>query len=99
MDLLISALLGIGLSMDCFAVSLAIGSTTRSRRIYAAANHCAVLWCVPDRYDGDRLGSRAILAQHHICFRSLDGLLPACDYRRENDVGRCTGGRGSGTSF
>jgi len=37
MDLMTSALLGIGLSMDCFAVSLAIGSTTKSRRIYAAA--------------------------------------------------------------
>jgi putative Mn2+ efflux pump MntP len=37
MDLITSALLGIGLSMDCFAVSLAVGSTIRSRLIYAAA--------------------------------------------------------------
>lgn len=37
MDLLTSAILGIGLSMDCFAVSLTIGSTTRSQRIYTAA--------------------------------------------------------------
>ena len=37
MDILTSALIGIGLSMDCFAVSLAIGTTTRSRLIYAAA--------------------------------------------------------------
>jgi putative Mn2+ efflux pump MntP len=31
MDLLTSLLIGIGLSMDCFAVSLAIGTTTRSQ--------------------------------------------------------------------
>lgn len=31
MDLLTPVLIGIGLSMDCFAVSLAIGSTTTSR--------------------------------------------------------------------
>jgi manganese efflux pump family protein len=31
MDLLILVLIGIGLSMDCFAVSLAVGSTTKSR--------------------------------------------------------------------
>lgn len=37
MDLLTTALIGIGLSMDCFAVSLAIGTTTRTRLIYAAA--------------------------------------------------------------
>ena len=37
MDLLTPALIGIGLSMDCFAVSLAIGTTTRTRLIYAAA--------------------------------------------------------------
>ena len=36
MDFLTPAFLGIGLSMDCFAVSLAIGSTIRSRRIYSA---------------------------------------------------------------
>ena len=37
MDLLTPALIGIGLSMDCFAVSLAIGTTTKTRLIYAAA--------------------------------------------------------------
>lgn len=37
MDILTSALIGIGLSMDCFAVSLAIGTTTKTRLIYAAA--------------------------------------------------------------
>jgi putative Mn2+ efflux pump MntP len=37
MDLLTPALIGIGLSMDCFAVSLAIGSTTKTRLIYTAA--------------------------------------------------------------
>jgi putative Mn2+ efflux pump MntP len=31
MDLLTPVLIGIGLSMDCFAVSLAVGSTTMSR--------------------------------------------------------------------
>ena len=36
MDLLTTALIGIGLSMDCFAVSLAIGTTTKTRLIYAA---------------------------------------------------------------
>ena len=36
MDLLTPALIGIGLSMDCFAVSLAIGTTIRTRLIYAA---------------------------------------------------------------
>jgi putative Mn2+ efflux pump MntP len=36
MDLLTPALIGIGLSMDCFAVSLAIGTTTKTRLIYAA---------------------------------------------------------------
>jgi len=30
MDFLTNILIGIGLSMDCFAVSLAIGTTTRS---------------------------------------------------------------------
>jgi putative Mn2+ efflux pump MntP len=37
MDLLTPALIGIGLSMDCFAVSLAIGTTTKTRLICAAA--------------------------------------------------------------
>ena len=37
MDLLTPAFIGIGLSMDCFAVSLAIGTTTKTRLIYAAA--------------------------------------------------------------
>lgn len=37
MDLLTPLLLGIGLSMDCFAVSLAIGTTTKTRLLYAAA--------------------------------------------------------------
>ena len=36
MDLLTPAVIGIGLSMDCFAVSLAIGTTTKTRLIYAA---------------------------------------------------------------
>ena len=36
MDLLTPALIGIGLSMDCFAVSLAIGTTTKTRLMYAA---------------------------------------------------------------
>ena len=36
MDLLTPALIGIGLSMDCFAVSLAIGTTTKTRLIFAA---------------------------------------------------------------
>jgi len=36
MDFLTPALIGIGLSMDCFAVSLAIGTTTKTRLIYAA---------------------------------------------------------------
>ncbi len=37
MDYLTPVLIGIGLSMDCFAVSLAIGSTTKTRLVYAAA--------------------------------------------------------------
>lgn len=36
MDFLTPAVIGIGLSMDCFAVSLAIGTTTKTRLIYAA---------------------------------------------------------------
>ncbi len=36
MDLLTPALIGVGLSMDCFAVSLAIGTTTKTRLVYAA---------------------------------------------------------------
>jgi manganese efflux pump family protein len=36
MDLFTPPLVGIGLSMDCFAVSLAIGTTDRSRLICAA---------------------------------------------------------------
>jgi putative Mn2+ efflux pump MntP len=36
MDLLTPAIIGIGLSMDCFAVSLAIGTTTKTRLVYAA---------------------------------------------------------------
>ena len=36
MDLLTPAVIGIGLSMDCFAVSLAIGTTTKTRLVYAA---------------------------------------------------------------
>jgi putative Mn2+ efflux pump MntP len=36
MDLLTPALIGIGLSMDCFAVSLAIGTRTKTRLITAA---------------------------------------------------------------
>jgi putative Mn2+ efflux pump MntP len=36
MDLLTPAFIGIGLSMDCFAVSLAIGTTTKTRLMYAA---------------------------------------------------------------
>jgi manganese efflux pump family protein len=37
MDYLTPILIGIGLSMDCFAVSLAIGSTTKTRLLHAAA--------------------------------------------------------------
>jgi len=37
MDILTPAIIGIGLSMDCFAVSLAIGTTTKTRLINAAA--------------------------------------------------------------
>jgi len=37
MDLIVPALVGIGLSMDCFAVSLAIGTTTRATLLHAAA--------------------------------------------------------------
>jgi len=36
MDYLTPVLLGIGLSMDCFAVSLAIGTTTKTRLVHAA---------------------------------------------------------------
>jgi putative Mn2+ efflux pump MntP len=36
MDLLTPVVIGIGLSMDCFAVSLAIGTTKKTRLIYAA---------------------------------------------------------------
>ena len=38
MDLLTPLLVGIGLSMDCFAVSLAFGSTIKARLLYAAVN-------------------------------------------------------------
>jgi putative Mn2+ efflux pump MntP len=37
MDLLTPSLVGIGLSMDCFAVALAIGSTIKARILYAAS--------------------------------------------------------------
>jgi putative Mn2+ efflux pump MntP len=37
MDLLTPSLVGIGLSMDCFAVSLALGSTIKTRLLYAAS--------------------------------------------------------------
>jgi len=37
MDLLTPVLIGVGLSMDCFAVSLAIGTAVKSRMIRAAA--------------------------------------------------------------
>ena len=37
MDYVTPVILGIGLSMDCFAVALAIGTTTKTRLIYAAA--------------------------------------------------------------
>ena len=36
MDLLVPVLIGIGLSMDCFAVSLAIGTTTKAKLLNAA---------------------------------------------------------------
>ncbi|MHB8164782.1 MAG: manganese efflux pump MntP [Methanoregula sp.] len=36
MDFLTPAVIGIGLSMDCFAVSLAIVTTTKTRLVYAA---------------------------------------------------------------
>jgi putative Mn2+ efflux pump MntP len=36
MDLLVPVLVGIGLSMDCFAVSLAIGTTTKTKLLNAA---------------------------------------------------------------
>ena len=36
MDVLVPVLIGIGLSMDCFAVSLAIGTTTRVKLLNAA---------------------------------------------------------------
>jgi manganese efflux pump family protein len=36
MDLLTPSLVGIGLSMDCFAVSLAFGSTMKARLLYSA---------------------------------------------------------------
>ena len=36
MDLLTPTLIGIGLSMDCFAISLCIGTTTKVRLLYAS---------------------------------------------------------------
>nr|WP_320162625.1 manganese efflux pump MntP family protein [uncultured Methanoregula sp.] len=36
MDLVTPLIIGIGLSMDCFAVSLALGTTTKSRLIYTS---------------------------------------------------------------
>jgi putative Mn2+ efflux pump MntP len=36
MDLVVPVLIGIGLSMDCFAVSLAIGTTTKAKLLNAA---------------------------------------------------------------
>ncbi|MDD1686019.1 manganese efflux pump MntP family protein [Methanoregula sp.] len=36
MDLITPILIGIGLSMDCFAVSLAVGTTTKSKLLYTA---------------------------------------------------------------
>ncbi|MFA4877530.1 MAG: manganese efflux pump MntP family protein [Methanoregula sp.] len=36
MDLLTPLIIGIGLSMDCFAVSLALGTTTKTRLLYTS---------------------------------------------------------------
>jgi len=36
MDLVVPVLIGVGLSMDCFAVSLAIGTTTKAKLLNAA---------------------------------------------------------------
>jgi putative Mn2+ efflux pump MntP len=44
MDLLTLALVGIGLSMDCFAVSLALGSTIKTRLLYTAVT-VALCFC------------------------------------------------------
>lgn len=45
MDLLTSILIGIGLSMDCFAVSLAIGTSTRSQIVKTALVIAASFGC------------------------------------------------------
>jgi putative Mn2+ efflux pump MntP len=37
MDIITPLLIGIGLSMDCFAVSLALGTTTKSHLLSVAA--------------------------------------------------------------
>ena len=46
MDLLTPSLVGIGLSMDCFAVSLAFGSTIKARVLYVAFHHSTLFWCI-----------------------------------------------------
>ncbi|MDD1684249.1 MAG: manganese efflux pump, partial [Methanoregula sp.] len=52
MDLLTPVLIGIGLSMDCFAVSLAVGSTTTSRLFSWRSHPGPLLRRVPDRNGG-----------------------------------------------
>jgi hypothetical protein len=52
MDLLTPVLIGIGLSMDCFAVSLAIGSTTKSRLIRADPPESLIRAIFPDSDTG-----------------------------------------------
>ncbi|RPI40385.1 MAG: hypothetical protein EHM53_02145 [Methanoregulaceae archaeon] len=58
MDLLTPILTSFGLSMDSFAVSLVIGSTTESRLSLAALITALFFWRVPGRNDGSRPGGR-----------------------------------------
>ena len=60
MDLLTPSLVGIGLSMDCFAVSLALGSTIKTPAFIRSTPDSTLFWCIPGRHDPDRMGSRCL---------------------------------------
>jgi hypothetical protein len=71
-DLLTPAVIGIGLSMDCFAISLAIGTTPKTWLIYAAAIIAISFAAFQARYDDNRLDGRVTCNQLNLCRGSLD---------------------------
>lgn len=81
-------MIGIGLSMDAFAVSIARGMTMKKEDLLRYALTLGFfLWCFPGCYAIDRLVGRKLFSGVHRFHRPLDCIWSAGHHRREHDTG------------